>query len=269
MTTTKINGLVIGLVKDVDDPDGEGRVRVAFPWLGSDDFSGWAPIAAPLGGKDRGYYYLPEIDDEALVAFEFGDIDHPFVIGFLHNGVDKPPTQGIDKHVRRVKSVSGHVFDLDDRSGREKVQLTTKGGHTLDMRDGDSTVNLETSGGQAITMQDSPAQITITTVAGTTIQMTDAPSEVDIRTVTGVSLSVSDNGVTVTSASMPVTVDALQVTVNASAAVTVNAPAVTVNGAAVTVNSALATFSGAVICNALVAQSVVSASYTPGVGNIW
>src|SRR6476661_3697115 len=108
-------GVVIGLVKDVDDPLGEGRVRISFPWL-SDELSGWAPIAAPMAGEKRGYYYLPEIDDEALIAFEHGDVDHPFVIGFLHNGVDVPPDDGIDKHVRRIKSVSGHVLDLDDRA---------------------------------------------------------------------------------------------------------------------------------------------------------
>ena len=33
---TRIYGVVIGLVKDVDDPDGWGRIRVAFPWLGPD-----------------------------------------------------------------------------------------------------------------------------------------------------------------------------------------------------------------------------------------
>lgn len=265
---TRLNGVLIGLVKDVDDPEGEGRVRVAFPWLGSDELSGWAPIAAPLGGKDRGYLYLPEIDDEALVAFEFGDIDHPFVLGFLHNGVDKPPTSGIDKHVRRVKSVAGHVVDLDDRSGSEKVHVKTNGGHVLDLRDSDATINLETSGGQAMTMQDNPAQITVTTVAGTSITLTDAPSEVDVRTVAGVSLSISDTGVTVTSATAPVTVNALDVTVNADTAVTVNAPTITLSGAAVTVDSAIATFSGVVLCSTLIASSVVSSSYTPGVGNL-
>ena len=49
-----------------------------------------------MAGKERGYWFMPEVDDEAIVAFEHGDFDHPFVVGFLHNGVDTPPDSGID-----------------------------------------------------------------------------------------------------------------------------------------------------------------------------
>jgi uncharacterized protein involved in type VI secretion and phage assembly len=268
-TSTRITGVVVGLVTDVDDPDGVGRIRVSFPWLGADVVSGWAPIAAPLGGADRGYFYLPEVDDEALVAFEMGDFDHPFVLGFLHNGVDKPPSGDIDKHVRRVKSVAGHVVDLDDRSGSEKVHVKTNGGHLLDLRDNDATIAIATSGGQKITMTDRPAQIELKTTAGTTVTMSDAPSSVTVQTVSGVQVAVSDTGVQITAASVPVTVNTASAQVNALADLTVNAPAITLNGAAVTVNSALATFSGVVNCQTLITTSVVSSSYTPGAGNIW
>lgn len=266
---TRINGVVIGLVTDVDDPDGDGRIRVSFPWLDPDVVSGWAPIAAPLGGNDRGFYYLPEVGDEALVAFELGDFDHPFVLGFLHNGVDKPPTDGIDKHVRRIKSVAGHIVDLDDRSGDEKVHVKTNGGHLLDLRDSDGTIEIATSGGQKITMTDQPAQIELKTTGGTTVTMNDTPSQVSVQTVSGVQLTVSDTGITITAASVPVTVNTISAEVNAMTAVTVNAPSITLSGAMVTVNSALATFSGVVNCSTLIATSVVSASYTPGAGNIW
>lgn len=266
---TRINGVVIGIVSDVDDPEGDGRIRVSFPWLGDEVISGWAPIAAPLGGDDRGYFYLPETGDEALIAFEMGDFDHPFVLGFLHNGVDKPPDSDIDKHVRRVKSVAGHVLDLDDRAGKEKVHVKTNGGHVLDLRDNDGTIAIATSGGQKITMTDSPAQIELETTAGTTVTMNDTPSQVAVRTVSGVQLTVSDTGITITAASVPVTVNTMAAQVNATADLTVSAPTIALNGAAVSVNSALATFSGVVSCSTLVTTSVVSGSYTPGVGNIW
>jgi uncharacterized protein involved in type VI secretion and phage assembly len=265
---TRMTGVVIGLVKDIDDPDGEGRIRVSFPWLGDDAVSGWAPIAAPLGGKDRGYFYLPEIDDEALVAFEMGDFDHPFVLGFLHNGVDKPPTGGIDKHVRRIKSVAGHVVDLDDRSGSEKVHVKTNGGHLLDLRDNDATIEIATSGGQKITMTDQPAQLELKTTAGTTVTMGDTPSQVSVQTVSGVQVTVSDTGVTISAASAPVTVNTLSAQVNATSDLTVNAPLITLSGAVVNVSSALATFSGVVTCSTLVASAVASSTYSPGVGNL-
>jgi uncharacterized protein involved in type VI secretion and phage assembly len=262
-----VEGVVTALVKDVDDPLEEGRVQIWFPWL-SDEVSGWAPIAAPMGGKERGYFYMPEVDDEALVAFDHGDIDHPFVIGFLHNGQHVPPDDDIDKHVRRIQSVSGHVVDLDDREGQERVLVKTQGGNSVELRDADATIEIATDGGQKITMQDTPAQIKLKTSTGTSVTISDAPSQVEVKTITGVTVTVADTGVTVTAASAPVTVTGATATVNATGSATVNGSAITLNGAAVSVNSALTTFSGVVVCSSLITQAVVSPIYTPGVGNL-
>src|SRR4051794_19466683 len=108
---TGMAGVVIGIVKDLDDPLKEGRIRLQYPWMSETELSGWAPIARGLAGKNRGFYFMPELEDEALVAFEQGCFDHPFVVGFLHNGVDLPPDDGIDAKVRRLKTVSGHVLE--------------------------------------------------------------------------------------------------------------------------------------------------------------
>ena len=78
---TRYPGVVIGTVRSVDDPDGEGRLQVEFPWMPGPPLSAWAPIAAPMAGKSRGVFLSPEVDDEVLVAFEHGDFDHPFVVG--------------------------------------------------------------------------------------------------------------------------------------------------------------------------------------------
>ena len=62
-----------------------------FPKLSSSLESAWAPVAAPLAGKQRGAFFMPELGDEVLVAFEDGSFDSPYIIGFLWNGVDMPP----------------------------------------------------------------------------------------------------------------------------------------------------------------------------------
>jgi uncharacterized protein involved in type VI secretion and phage assembly len=235
-------GVVIGLVRDVDDPLGEGRIRVHFPWLADEVMSGWAPIVRPMAGRDRGHYFMPEIDDEALVAFEHGDFDHPFVIGFLHNGVDVPPDDDIDVHVRRLKTVQGHVLQFDDRAGRGEVRLST-------------------AGGQSVVMQDLPKRVEISTATGTTITLDDAPSRVEVRTAAGVSVQVTDAGVSVNAAAAPLSVNAVAASVNATGGCSITTPAFSVN-------SPLATFSGVVQCSSLVAGAVVSGSYTPGIGNL-
>jgi uncharacterized protein involved in type VI secretion and phage assembly len=120
--TDQIYGVVIGIVTNVEDPDGLGRVKLRFPWLSADHESHWARLAAPMAGGDRGFYALPRPDDEVLVAFEQGSVERPSVLGALWNGKDKPPAGG-GPDVRILKSKSGHVVRLDDTDGAEKIEI--------------------------------------------------------------------------------------------------------------------------------------------------
>jgi uncharacterized protein involved in type VI secretion and phage assembly len=83
--------LLVGEVTNNDDPDGFGRVRVRFPTLSKEDESAWARIAAPGAGSMRGMQWLPEVGDEVLAGFEFGDIHRPVVLGGLWSRSDPPP----------------------------------------------------------------------------------------------------------------------------------------------------------------------------------
>ena len=122
-------GVVIGVVSNNQDPDKLGRVKVKFPWLVDNDESNWARVAAPMAGPDRGVSFLPDVDDEVLVAFENGDPRSPFVLGALWNGVDRPPKEkesDSDNDQLVMKSRSGHLVTLDDKSGSEKIEIRDK-----------------------------------------------------------------------------------------------------------------------------------------------
>jgi uncharacterized protein involved in type VI secretion and phage assembly len=158
-----IYGVVVAIVTNNDDPDGSGRVKVRFPWLSDSDESWWARLAVPMAGADRGFLFLPEVDDEVLVAFEHGDPRFPYVVGSLWNGQDKPPEpQALDggKVVRRVlKSRAGHLVRLDDTEGGEKIEIVDKTGqnsvtldsstNTITLR-ADGDVVLESSSGNVV-----------------------------------------------------------------------------------------------------------------------
>ena len=124
----RIYGVVVGLVTNNQDPDGLGRVKLKFPWLSDEDESHWARVAAPMAGNDRGVYFLPEVEDEVLVAFEHGDPRFPYVVGALWNGKDVPPAKNDDgkNNVRVIKSRSGHVIRLTDEDGKEKIEIVDK-----------------------------------------------------------------------------------------------------------------------------------------------
>ena len=128
--TKKIFGVVVGLVTGNHDPEKLGRVRVSFPWREKAEQSYWARIATLMSGNDMGTFFLPEVGDEVLVAFDRGDINHPYVIGCLWNGVDKPPEKNADgqNNIRKIKSRSGHEIILDDTAGAEKIEIKDKTG---------------------------------------------------------------------------------------------------------------------------------------------
>ena len=112
MSVSKVYGVMVGTVVDVNDPQGEGRVRVMFPWLPGDSETYWAPIAAAMAGHERGAFLMPEIEDEVLVAFDRGDVNHPYVLGFLWNGRQKPPSQDVRERI--IRSVNGHAIRFLD-----------------------------------------------------------------------------------------------------------------------------------------------------------
>jgi uncharacterized protein involved in type VI secretion and phage assembly len=124
----RIYGVVVGVVTNNQDPDKLGRVKVRFPWLGDNDESFWARLATPMAGKDRGVYFLPEVDDEVLVVFEHGDLRFPYILGGLWGGKDKPPIDNSDgkNNLRLIRSRSGHTIRLNDTDGQETIEIIDK-----------------------------------------------------------------------------------------------------------------------------------------------
>jgi len=153
-------GVVTGLVKNLNDPDGQGRIELQFPWLSESVRSSWAPVASALAGKERGAFFMPEIDDEVLVAFEHGDFNHPFIVGFLWNGVDTPPETTNQNRV--IKTPGGHQLRFEDKDGAKKVILKSNGGHQVEIDDSAETITIKTnSGNQFIVLNDAAKSVTL------------------------------------------------------------------------------------------------------------
>src|SRR6266545_3675312 len=137
----RVHDALVGLVVDNKDPDKLGRVKVRFPTLPGKDTSWWAPLAALGAGKDRGWFFLPEIDDEVLVVFEQGDFSRPVVLGALWNGKDLPPEKNGGKNERRVLvSRQGSRVVLDDDKGTITIEDGGKVGRIVISADNKITV---------------------------------------------------------------------------------------------------------------------------------
>jgi len=155
-------GVVVGVVSNNQDPDGMHRVKLRFPWLNLDDESHWARVAVAMAGNGRGAYFLPEPDDEVLVAFEHGSLEHPYVIGALWNGKDKPPENNSDgkNDNRSITSRSGHVVRLCDKQGDEQIEIIDKtGNNRIVIHSSDNKISIEAQGDIAI--KSSTGKVTI------------------------------------------------------------------------------------------------------------
>ncbi len=135
-----LRGISMGIVTDNKDPDKLGRVKVQFPWLDDQAESTWARVAMPMAGKGRGFFFLPEVGDEVLVAFDHGDMNFPYVLGAIWNGKDSLPdgadsaVDGSGKVVKRIiRSRAGHTIILDDASGGGGITIEDKKGNKVVM----------------------------------------------------------------------------------------------------------------------------------------
>jgi uncharacterized protein involved in type VI secretion and phage assembly len=122
------------MVIDNQDPENLGRVKVTFPWLSMEHTSDWVRVVMIGAGAERGLLFLPEVDDEVLIGFELGDIEHPYVLGGLWNGKDKPPKEtaeivgsGGNVEQRVICSRQGHMIILDDSETQSGITIKTKG----------------------------------------------------------------------------------------------------------------------------------------------
>jgi len=125
MSGQQVNGIIIGLVTDLVDPENLARVRVSYPYLG-DASSDWARLVTPMAGKDRGILFRHEVGDEVLVAFELGDVRRPYILGSLWSSTDTPPPDdgnAKQNNLRLIKSRNGHKVILDDTDGKEKIEI--------------------------------------------------------------------------------------------------------------------------------------------------
>jgi uncharacterized protein involved in type VI secretion and phage assembly len=214
-------GVYAALVTDIVDPDGQGRVKIRLPWspdANGDAYAVWARLATMMAGNNRGTWFVPDVDDEVLVAFEAGDPRRPYVVGALWNGQDAPPEDmdgAGNNYPKTIRSRNGVRITLDDSDGQESLTMETPGGQSVTLRDGPGAIEIVDSNGNSVKLE------------------------------TG------------------------GITVNTGTQVTVQATTVKVSAGMLTVDAGMSRFSGVVQADTVISNSVVSASYTPGAGNIW
>lgn len=231
-TASQTSVIVTGKVTDNKDPEHSGRVKVKYAWRDDNDESDWIRIMTPMAGNQMGVYFLPEIDDEVVVAFQNGDINYPIILGALWSANVPPPDANDDEknNVRIIKSRSGHKIILDDKDGEEKVTIIDKAENSIVIDSKENLVTITSTKDMKLLAED--GKITI------------SAKEIELKSSDGTTMeSGADFSVTASSGKCSVESNELSLkassegTLEASANLTVKASGnTTIKGAMVMIN---------------------------------
>ena len=134
-----VNGITVGIVTNIDDPEGLGRVKVKLIYRDNPDFeTDFAPVITTMMGNKWGNWFLPQVNDFVAVAFIDGEISKPLIIGSIWNKENAmPPVEIKDgkNDVRCIKTRSGHNLVFDDTENKEKISMTTPKNLTVSLDD--------------------------------------------------------------------------------------------------------------------------------------
>jgi uncharacterized protein involved in type VI secretion and phage assembly len=141
------------IIKENDDPDLLGRVKVQFHWQEKSETTPWIRVVQPHGGNGQGelhgFYFIPEIDDEVLIGFENDNPNCPIILGSLYHGKSNHDTWADSDNKRKIiKTRNGNQIIFNDEDGKEEIRILNK-----DVDDATNEISLSMDGSGKITIQ--------------------------------------------------------------------------------------------------------------------
>lgn len=220
-------GVTLATVTNINDPEKLGRVRCKFVTKNNEALElDWAYVMTPFGGKQCGFYFMPNVDDLVLVAFEDGDIHRPFIIGGLWGKLVEPPHKITDgkNELYLIKTPNQSIIELADKKGEEVISIKTPKGRKVELNDKEQQIALS-DGNNSITLDGQGGEVKI-----------KCKNKLTIEVGSGNTISIDGMGGTVKIAGQQsVDMESVQVKITAKATATVKGNAqVTVEGGGMT-----------------------------------
>ncbi len=147
-----VQGLQIGIVTSLEDPDGDNRVQVKFPIISTSEDGIWARVSTLDAGNNRGSFFLPEVGDEVIVGFINNDPSHPVILGMVNSSAKPAPfTAANDNNEKGY--VSREQLKMTFNDDEKSFKLETPGGNKITLSDKDGNIKIEDQNGNTITME--------------------------------------------------------------------------------------------------------------------
>jgi type VI secretion system secreted protein VgrG len=269
--------VVVGPAGEEIYTDDKGRVKVQFHWdrEGQKDAASscWIRVASFWAGEGWGAIHLPRIGQEVIVDFLEGDPDCPIIVGSVYNAIKVPPyslpANKTQSGIRSRSSKGGgadnyNEIRFEDKKGDEEILIhAEKNLRTEVENDETRTVGRDRT---------------------TTIEHDDTSTvknDMNIEVRHDRDVKVMNNETKFVGGDKSLTVfgsDSITITGSRDALIaggdSLQAPTVQITATSVTITAPTisivgnVTIAGTLTCPAITAVSVVSATYSPGVGNL-
>ena len=180
------------------DPLKLNRVRVRYPWQGeSKDSTPWIRIALPMASNGSGFNFLPEVGDEAIINYENGNIEKPYVEGMVYSGGQTVPCDFKRTSGRVISSVNGHSIIFSDPGKMNPVHSLSPALSTISTFIGTPIFSIDdrkAAGG--IELTDEYGFYSISMSSDKRAISVDSPfGKVDINAFTGITISAPNGNV--------------------------------------------------------------------------
>ncbi len=202
------------VVTDNNDPRGLGRVRVKYHWMNGAEKSPWIRVATPHAGGGKGVYFIPEIGEEMVIAFEGASPTKPYALGAVYNGKATNPFANPNNDIKTLQTRSGCKIVFNDQ---EKSITISDPSENVVVLDGKGNISISSPTSISLKSKD----ISITATNNVTISATE--NLVESGKVVGIS------------AETDLTATGKKVMVNGTAQLTLDSPELNANGTKTTV----------------------------------
>lgn len=137
-------GLSLAVVTNINDDEKLNRVKCQLLDNDKNEETDWCYVMTPMGGKDRGQFFFPQVNDLVVVGFLGGDPHRPIVLGSYWNKEVNPPYQIQNAKVYdySIKTTTGTELHMYDEPEKQKVTLTLPSGTVLCIDDATQSVTL-------------------------------------------------------------------------------------------------------------------------------
>jgi len=130
-------GLTLAVVTNINDEEKLNRVKCIPIENDQKEETDWCYVMAPLGGKEHGQFFFPNVDDLVVLGYLGGDPHRPFVLGAFWNTEVAPPYVIEEGKVYNfsIKTPGGTELLFYDEPEKQRFTVTLPSGSNLTIND--------------------------------------------------------------------------------------------------------------------------------------